>query len=109
MPPPVENTIIFNSAGVVATGGGILSHAGLIATQFNKAALIISGKWKQESDGSLILHYQTSEFQVEHKKVKGFNITLHYDLQEREHQMHDGDLVVLNANEGNLQVLGQER
>jgi pyruvate,water dikinase len=106
---PDENTILFHSAGIVATGGGILSHAGLIATQFNKPAIIISGKWKQESDGSLVLHYQTSEFQVEHKKVKGFNITLHYDLQEREYQMRDGDLVVLDANKGSLQVIGQER
>jgi phosphoenolpyruvate synthase/pyruvate phosphate dikinase len=106
---PDENTILFHSAGIVATGGGILSHAGLIATQFNKPAIIISGKWKREEGGSLVLNYKTSEYKVEHKEAKGFNITIYYDLQEQEHQMRDGDLVVLDANEGSLQVLGQER
>ncbi|MCW8803072.1 MAG: PEP-utilizing enzyme [Ignavibacteriaceae bacterium] len=106
---PDENTILFHSAGIVATGGGILSHAGLIATQFNKPAIIISGKWKREEGGSFVLNYKTSEYQVEHKEAKGFNITIYYNLQEQEHQMRDGDLVVLDANEGSLQVLGQER
>jgi len=106
---PDENTILFHSSGIVATGGGILSHAGLIATQFNKPAIIISGNWKRGDEGSLVLNYKTSEYQVEHKEAKGFNINIYYDLREQEHQMRDGDLVVLDANEGNLQVLGQER
>jgi hypothetical protein len=106
---PDENTILFHSAGIVATGGGILSHAGLIATQFNKPALIIPGKWKLEPGSSPVLIYQTSEYQVEHKKEKGYNIIIHYDVQEQEYQMQDGDLVVLDANEGTLQVFGQER
>jgi len=106
---PDENTILFHSAGIIATGGGILSHAGLIATQFDKPAIIISGKWNREPDGSSVLNYQTSEYQVDQKKVKNINITIYYDLQEREHQMQEGDLVVLDANEGRLQILGQER
>ena len=106
---PDDNTFLYHAAGIVATGGGILSHAGLIATQFNKPAIIISGTWKQESDGSQFLLYNTLEYQVEQKKVNGFNLTLHHDLHEREYQMQDGDLVVLDANEGSLQVLGQER
>jgi hypothetical protein len=106
---PNENTFIFHSSGIVATGGGILSHAGLIANQFNKPALIISGKWKQESDGLQILNYNTLEFKIEPKTVNNFNITLYYDFQEIEYQMRDGDLVSLDTDEGSLQVLGQER
>jgi len=106
---PDENTILFHSAGIVATGGGILSHAGLIATQFNKPAIIISGTWERESDGSLILVYKISEYRVKQKVVKGISITFYYDMHEREYEMQDGDLVVLDANEGSLQVLGQER
>ena len=105
---PDENTILFHSAGIVATGGGILSHAGLIATQFNKPAIIISGKWIQKPDGSLVLFYQTLEYLIEHKKEKNLNVSLYYDLHEVDHQMQDGDLVVLDANEGTLEVLGQE-
>jgi len=106
---PDDNAFLYHAAGIVATGGGILSHAGLIATQFNKPAIIISGTWKQESDGSQFLVYNTMEYKVEHQKVNSFNLTLHYDLHEREYQMQDGDLVVLDADEGSLQVLGQER
>jgi phosphohistidine swiveling domain-containing protein len=106
---PDENTILFHSAGIVATGGGILSHAGLIATQFNKPAIIISGTWKQGIDGTLILLYLTTEFQIEHRKEKNFNVSIYYDLHEVEHQMQDGDLVVLDADDGVLHVLGQNR
>ncbi len=105
---PDDNAFLYHAAGIVATGGGILSHAGLIATQFNKPAIIISGIWKQEPDGTQLLLYNTLEYQVEQREVNGFHLTLHHDLHEREHQMQDGDLLVLDANEGNLQVLGQE-
>lgn len=106
---PDENTFLFHSAGIVATGGGILSHAGLIATQFNKPALIISGNWKKKPDGSKILHYNTTEFKTKLQEVNGYRISLYYDFQEFEYQMSDGDLVLLDANEGNLLILGQER
>jgi pyruvate,water dikinase len=106
---PDENTILYHSAGIVATGGGILSHAGLIATQFNKPAIIISGNWKQDIDGSMILVYQTTEYEVEHKIRNNLNLSLYYDLHDVKYQMQDGDLVVLDANQGILQVLGQER
>ena len=106
---PDDNAFLYHAAGIVATGGGILSHAGLIATQFNKPAIIISGTWKQESDGSQFLLYNTLDYQVEQREENAFNLTLHHDLHEREYQMQDGDLVILDANEGSLQVLGQER
>ncbi len=105
---PDENTILFHSAGIVATGGGILSHAGLIATQFNKPAIIISGKWVQKSDGTFVLLFQASEFKVEQKIENNINLSLYYDLHNVEHQLLNGDLVVLDANEGTLEVLGQE-
>jgi phosphoenolpyruvate synthase/pyruvate phosphate dikinase len=106
---PDENTFLFHSAGIIATGGGILSHAGLIATQFNKPAIIITGKWKKDTDGSSVLLFSTLDYQVEHRNVHGYNITLHHNLHEKENQMRNGDLVVLDADEGSLQVLGQER
>jgi phosphohistidine swiveling domain-containing protein len=105
---PDENTILYHSAGIVATGGGILSHAGLIATQFNKPAIIISGKWIQAVDGTLVLIFQTTEYEVEYKKERSFHISLYHNLHEVDHQLLTGDLVVLDASEGTLEVLGQE-
>jgi len=105
---PDENTILYHSAGIVATGGGILSHAGLIATQFNKPAIIISGKWIQAADGTLVLIFQTTEYEVEYKKENNFNISLYHNLHEVDHQLVNGDLVVLDSSEGTLEILGQE-
>ena len=34
---PEDNTFLYHARGIVSTGGGILSHAGLIATQFQQA------------------------------------------------------------------------
>lgn len=105
---PDENTILYHSAGIVATGGGILSHAGLIATQFNKPAIIITGKWIREADGTLILLFQTTEYEVEFSREKNFNLSMYHNVHEVDHQLLNGDLVVLDASEGTLEVLGQE-
>lgn len=105
---PDDNTIIFHSDGIIATGGGILSHAGLIATQFNKPSIIITGKWIQKSDGTWVLLFQTPEFKVEQKIENNLQISLYYDLHDVEYQMQNGDLVILDANNGTLEVIGQE-
>lgn len=106
---PDETTILFHSAGIVATGGGILSHAGLIATQFNKPAIIISGYWKKQPDNSLVLFYKTLDYKIDYQTSYGFNISVYYDMQEKEYSLQDGDLVVLDADDGTLKVLGQDR
>ncbi len=106
---PEDNTCLFHSAGVVSTGGGILSHAGLIAVQFRKPALIIPGRWQTEPDGSLTLLYQTLEYREEARDAGGFWISLRRDVREREHRLREGDLVALDADEGTLRALGQER
>jgi phosphohistidine swiveling domain-containing protein len=67
---PDENTILFHSAGIIATGGGILSHAGIIATQFNKPAIIIQGKWKREEGGSLVLSIKLQNIRLNIKRRK---------------------------------------
>jgi hypothetical protein len=106
---PDENTYLYHSAGILATGGGILSHAGLIATQFNKPALIISGEWMRDSAGVKYLTYKASEFNIKHQKVNGFNVRTYTDVKEKEYQMRDGDLAVLDADKSSLQVFGQDR
>jgi phosphohistidine swiveling domain-containing protein len=104
---PEDNTFLFHARGIVSTGGGILSHAGLIATQFHKPALIVSGVWQREPDGFLTLLYRTPEYREEQRDVDGWRISLYRDWHEREHRLREGDLLVLDAAEGTLTVLGQ--
>jgi phosphohistidine swiveling domain-containing protein len=106
---PEDNTFLYHARGIVSTGGGILSHAGLIATQFRKPALIVSGQWQRAPDGSSTLLYRTPEYREERREVEGYEIVLFRDWREREHRLHEGDLVVLDAVGGTLRVLGQER
>ena len=68
---PEDNTFLYHARGIVSTGGGILSHAGLIATQFRKPALIVSGEWQREPDGSSTLLYRTPEYREERREVEG--------------------------------------
>lgn len=106
---PEDNTFLYHSAGVVSVGGGILSHAGLIAIQFRKPALIIAGKWVENPGAPPILLYSTIECREERGEVAGFSITVLRDVRKRERRLAEGDLVVLDSEEGVLRVLGQDR
>jgi phosphohistidine swiveling domain-containing protein len=103
---PEDNTFLYHARGIVSTGGGILSHAGLIAIQFRKPALVVSGQWQQGPAGTLTLLYRTAEFREEEREVHGCRVSLYRDWREREHRLREGDLLVLDGDEGTLRVLG---
>ncbi len=106
---PEDNTFLYHSAGIVSTGGGVLSHAGLIAAQFHKPAMIIPGQWRQLPEGSSALLYRTLDFCEELSTRHGRRITSRRKIREQEHELREGDLVVLDASGGTLRVLGQDR
>jgi phosphoenolpyruvate synthase/pyruvate phosphate dikinase len=106
---PEDNTFFYHSSGIISTGGGILSHAGLTAIQFKKPALIISGKWERFQDGTLSLLYRTFEYREEEKNVLGFKVSTRSNVQRHEHFLREGDLIVLDSEEGTMRVLGQDR
>ncbi len=106
---PEDNSFLYHSRGVVSIGGGILSHAGLIAVQFQKPALIISGRWQEAVGAQPFLLYSTVEYQEEEEVVNGFAVTIRRDVHKRERRLQEGDLVVLDADDGTLRVLGQDR
>ncbi|MCE5241941.1 MAG: PEP/pyruvate-binding domain-containing protein [Syntrophobacteraceae bacterium] len=106
---PEDNTFLYHSAGVVTIGGGILSHAGLIAVQFHKPALIISGQWQESAAGAPFLLYSTIEYREQEMHIRGYEITIRRDVHKRQRRLREEDLVVLDADEGILRVLGQDR
>lgn len=106
---PEDSPYLYRSAGVVSTGGGILSHAGLLAIQFGKPALIITGRWREGGDGDAALLLDIEEYQEEERDVAGCHVRMRRDLHRREHPLREGDLVVLDAEHGLLRVLGQSR
>ena len=106
---PEDNSYLYHSRGVVAIGGGILSHAGLIAVQFQKPSLIITARWQETTGTRPFLFYSTVEYQEEEQAVNGFTVTIRRDVHKRERRLLEGDLVVLNADDGTLRILGQDR
>ena len=105
---PDDTAFLYRAAGIVSTGGGILSHAGLIANQFRKPAIIIPGRWVQPEADSPFLVYRTLEYREENREVCGMRVSIMCDTREREHTLRDGDIVVLDADAGCLGVLGQD-
>ena len=106
---PKDTTFLYYADGIISTGGGILSHAGLIAMQLGKPSLIISGKWQTDSIGQSILYYHSLEYQIKQKKISVFDVCIRTDIQEKEYALREGDLLILDALAGNVRVLGQER
>lgn len=106
---PDDAPFMFKAAGIVSTGGGILSHAGLMASQFKKPALIVEGHWERLPNGRPALKYRGVEYRLEWSVRHGFRVGVRRNLTHPMYVLRDGDLVVLDSEEGTLQVLGQER
>ncbi len=105
---PEDNAFLYHAAGIISTGGGILSHAGLLANQFHKPAIIISGRWEPQRNAAPLLRYTSMEYDVEEKEISGFRISMRKGIKEREHLMTEGDLLIIESAEGRVRVLGQE-
>lgn len=106
---PDDTPLLRRSAAVVSTGGGILSHAGLIALELHKPALVISGRWHTDADGHRRLAYRRLDFTEDSRAIGPYAVLLRRDLHEREEILNEGDLVVVDAEVGTLTVLGRDR
>lgn len=106
---PQDAPLIRRSAAVISTGGGILSHAGLIALELHKPALLISGRWQREPDGGSHLAYRYLDYREDEGTIGPYAVVLRRDLREREEVLREGDLVVVDAEVGTLSVLGRDR
>lgn len=106
---PKDTPFIRRVAAVVSTGGGILSHAGLIALEQQKPALIVAGTWRREPDGAAVLACRRAQFSEESLCVGGLDVVRRTSFVEVEETLREGDLVVVDAEAGLLAVLGQDR
>ena len=106
---PEDNALIYNSSGIVTTGGGILSHAALTALQFKKPSMIIDGKWEKSPDGRMNLLSYFSEYHEESKDYLDYKITARSVITRNDQYIREGDLAVLDSEQGVFSILGQER
>lgn len=104
---PEDGPILARACGVVSTGGGVLSHAGLIAAQYRKPALIVSGTWSMDGSGPGAVRVRVGEYREEEVRFGRWTATVRREAVEREHPVREGDLVVIDADRGTLEILGQ--
>jgi len=106
---PEDSTYLYQAAGIVTTGGSILSHAGLLAMQFRKPSMIVNGKWRVSGRGDPILLLYPLDYREKIEHLNGCRVVKRHDIHYRELPLREGDLVVLDVNNGFLRVLGQSR
>jgi phosphohistidine swiveling domain-containing protein len=102
---PDDNNFIYRSAGIVSTGGGILSHAGLLALQFHKPALLIDARWDETGR---FLVYRAAEYEEVRSHVGALSVAARKNVREREERILDGDILDLDVERGLLRNLGHE-
>lgn len=106
---PEDTPLLRRCSAMVSTGGGILSHAGLIALELRKPGLLISGRWERDAQGAARLLYRLLDYREETVRIGGLEVVCRRDLHEREEVLREGDLLVVDAELGLLSVLGQDR
>lgn len=106
---PQDAPLLRHAAAVVSTGGGILSHAGLIALEMGKPALVVKGRWSCNIEGHPRLLFRRPDYREVELEVGQYQVVVRRDLREQEEVLDAGDLVVVDADAGTMSVLGQDR
>jgi len=105
---PQDTPALRRCAAVVSTGGGILSHAGLIAQELRKPALIIPGTWTAGEHEETSLRLRYLDYRIEERMVGSYQVQMRSAVREREEALRDCDLVVVDADRGVLSIFGQD-
>jgi len=106
---PSETAFIVRSAAVVCTGGAVLSHAALLAMQHGKPALLVDARWTGASERTPALRFRTVEHDEVIRSVGGLRVRLRSVRAHRADLLREGDLLVVDADSGQVRVLGSHR
>lgn len=106
---PEDGPLLLGSAGVVSTGGGVLSHAGLLAMQYGKPALVTGGRWEETPGAAPTVVCRRTEFEESVTLTEPLKVVERRAWREIEERIREGDLLVVDADAGVLRLLGQDR
>jgi phosphohistidine swiveling domain-containing protein len=106
---PADAPCLARAAAAVSTGGGSLSHVGLLALELGKASLIVDGEWHSSADGEEVLVLRRTELRHRVRQMLSLPISCWEPVREHVEEVREGDLVVVDAQEGRLRILGADR
>ncbi len=105
---PADAPYLQHAAAIVSTGGGVLSHAGLIALELGRPSVVVTGRWRDAEHGPAALLLRREEHRDELREVGGLAVVCHRGLRVSDEEVRDGDLVEVDADRGRLVLLGRD-
>ena len=106
---PEDADRLLQGAGFISTGGSVLSHASLLAMQFGKPALMVKAEILTGSGRRKELAFESPIAETTLSRRHGLEVGTRRIVGLRSDAIVDGDLIVLNADEGEIGILGQDR
>ncbi len=103
---PEDYAFLLRAAAVITTGGGILSHAGLVAVDFGCPALLVEGKFRSSAQEANALTCRVPSARETLSTYRGRSLALRTDREEHEMLIREGDIVEVDADEGIVRCLG---
>jgi len=105
---PDDAPFLQQAAAVVSTGGGVLSHAGLVALELGRPSLVVDGAWRPNAAGGTTLVTHRDVYREEALVVGDLEVVCRRGQRVCEEEIREGDLVVVDADRGCLVLLGSD-
>ena len=105
---PADAPFLQHAAAVVSTGGGVLSHAGLVALELGRPSLVVDGTWQPTASGGPTLVTRRDVYREETLVVGGLEVVCRRGQRVCAEAIREGDLVVVDADRGCLVLLGSD-
>jgi phosphohistidine swiveling domain-containing protein len=104
---PSDSRHLLQSAGIVSTGGAVLSHAALLAIQFGKPALVVEADW-DETGHVPALVFRATLYRTQQQVVAGLQVCRRSVTSHTTGRLEEGDLCILDTGQQVLRILGQD-
>ncbi len=105
---PEDAPWLRHASGIVSTGGGILSHVGLLALELEKPAAIVEGRWSVAPSGAEVLLVRRPQWHEVESRVAGRQVVCRTEMRDAEEALEQGDLLCLDGESEGLFVLGHD-
>ena len=105
---PTDNQFLCRCAGILSTGGAVLSHAALLAIQFGKPAMVAEAGW-DDTGSEPALRFMVPEYREQEHQVGDFIVCEREVVRRHAEELLENDLVILDADESLAQIIGQDR